>query len=211
MRSREGKSVRQLRPVLHIFCEGAKTEPNYIEHYKDLFCRGYAASIVVKKTDKTTPVQLVEEAVQLKNSSQVSGDDEFWVVYDRESPVKYDEKFHQKARDNAAANGIHIALSNVCFEVWLLLHYQPTCAACNTCEDLIGRKDFKKHFPSYEKGAECVFTAEQVANARRNAERLNKRTIDGANKDWDVPSLWNPYTAMYKLLDAIDSFHDAQA
>ena len=206
MRKRDKRPVRQLRPVLHIFCEGSKTEPNYLEHYKDLFCTGKSASIAVEKTDKTTPVQLVEEAVNLKNSATVGAKDEYWVVYDRESPTKYDEKLHQQARSKASANGVHIALSNVCFEVWLLLHFQPTCAACNTCDELTGRKDFKKYFPSYEKGAECVFSAEQITTARKNAAALNRRTITAANKDWQVPSMWNPYTDLYKLLDAIDVF-----
>ena len=90
MHNRKKRPVRQLRPVLHIFCEGRKTEPNYIEHYKDLFCLEKRASIVVEKTDKTTPVQLVEEAIQKKASPSVGKDDEFWVVYDRESPAKYE-------------------------------------------------------------------------------------------------------------------------
>ena len=127
-------------------------------------------------------------------------------MYDRESPTKYDEKLHHEARSKASANGIHIALSNVCFEVWLLLHFQATCAACNTCNELTERKDFKKHFPSYEKGAECVFSAEQITTARKNAAALNRRTIAAANKDWQVPSMWNPYTDLHKLLDAIDAF-----
>lgn len=206
MHNRDKRPVRQLRPVLHIFCEGRKTEPNYIEHYKDLFCLAKRASIVVEKTDKTTPVQLVEEAVQKKASPSVGKDDEFWVVYDRESPAKYDEKFHQEARDKAVAAGINIALSNVCFEVWLLMHFQPTCAACNTCEELVGRKDFKAHFPDYEKGAECTYTAEQIETARRNAEKMNVRTVNAADKSWVVPSMWNPYTDVHKLLAAIDAF-----
>ena len=206
MRNRANMPVRQIRPVLHIFCEGSKTEPNYIEHYKDLFCREKKASIVVEKTDKTTPVQLVETALQYKNSSYAGQNDEYWVVYDRESPVKYDEKFHQEARDKAKAGGVNIALSNVCFEVWLLMHFQPTCAACDTCDDLTGRKDFKKHFPQYEKGAECTYLPEQIMTARRNSEKLNKRTINAANKSWTVPSMWNPYTDVHMLLAAIDAF-----
>ena len=206
MRRRDKKLIRGVRPVLHIFCEGSKTEPNYIEHYKNLFCLGKTASIVVEKTDKTTPVQLVEEAVTLKNSSGSCKTDEFWVVYDRESPVKYDEKLHQKAREIAKKNGINVALSNVCFEVWLLLHYQSTCAACNTCDELIRRKDFKSHFPSYEKGSECQMSEEDIMMARKNAIFLNKQTIDAANENWNEPSMWNPYTDMHKLLDAIDAF-----
>ena len=196
---------RPLAPVLHIFCEGSATEPNYLERYKDLFCRNKAA-IRVERNDKTTPIQLVEIAAQMKNSSQAQPDDEFWVVYDRESPVHTSEKAHQEARDLALKSGVRIALSNVCFEVWLLMHFQATCAACDTCDVLTGRADFKKWFPGYEKGAGCTLTREQIEKARENARRMNDRTIKGADRSWTVPSKWNPYTKVNELLDAIDSF-----
>ena len=207
MRTHEKRPIRQILPVLHIFCEGSASEPNYLKRYKTLFCKE-KASIAIEPTDKTTPVQLVEEAIRLKESPLVGKGDEFWVVYDRESPQKYDEKFHAAARIKAKMHGINIALSNVCFEVWLLLHFQPTCAACDSCDELTRRKDFKLHFPDYEKGSPCLFTSDQINEARKNAKKLNERTRSGANRSWNVPSKWNPYTDVYKLLDAIDEFQE---
>mgnify|MGYP000160524689 FL=1 len=205
MRNKKRRTTKKLLPVLHIFCEGAKTEPNYIARYKDLFC-GNAIAIKVEKTDKNTPVQLVQTAVCSKESGANSSLDEYWVVYDRESPMKYSERLHAQARDLARQNGICIALSNVCFEVWLLLHKQATCAACNTCAELLARNDFKVAFRGYEKGGSCTLTREQIKQARERAKRLNANTIACANKDWNVPSKWNPYTDVYKLLEAIDLF-----
>ena len=95
MRKHRPMPIRQLRPVLHIFCEGEATEPGYIDGYKDLFC-DFKASIVVEKTAKTTPVQLIGEAIKRKKSGLSGKSDEFWVVYDRESPIKYLEKLHQR-------------------------------------------------------------------------------------------------------------------
>lgn len=205
MRNRRRTKVRQLAPVFHIFCEGEKTEPNYISRYKDLFCAN-AVAVKVEKTEKNTPVQLVEEAVRCRQSGANSPMDEYWVVYDRESPTKYSEKLHAKARELAKNNDIHIALSNVCFEVWLLLHKQDTCAACNSCAELLARSDFKVAFDGYEKGCACTLTREQIMQARRRVEKLNKNTIAGADKNWNVPSMWNPYTNVYELLTAIDRF-----
>lgn len=205
MRNRKRRAAKKLLPVLHVFCEGEKTEPNYIARYKDLFC-GNAIAIQVEKTAKNTPVQLVQEAVSSKNSGANSPADEYWVVYDRESPAKYPERLHAEARDLAKQNGICIALSNVCFEVWLLLHKQATCAACNTCAELLARNDFKDAFCGYEKGGPCTLTREQIRQAIDRAKKLNANTISGANRDWKVPSKWNPYTDVYKLLEAIDLF-----
>lgn len=205
MRIKKGAKCRSVFPVFHIFCEGAKTEPNYLARYKDLFCAN-AAAIQVEKTPKNTPVQLVEAAVRHKDTEAASPQDEYWVVYDRESPTKYSEKLHAKAREKAAAKGIHIAFSNVCFEVWLLLHKQETCAACDTCAELLARSDFKKAFARYEKGGACTVTKDEIILARKRARRLNENTIAGANKEWTVPSKWNPYTTVHELLSAIDDF-----
>lgn len=204
-RNRQKGKMLSVRPVFHVFCEGEKTEPNYLAHYKDLFCNG-AACIKIERTNKNTPVELVKVAASSRRGNKLSAKDEYWVVYDRESPAKYPEELHARARDVAKSNGINIALSNVCFEVWLLLHEQKTCASCNSCDELLSRPDFKKAFPHYEKGEACVLTRDKIANARRNAAIMNKATISGANTDWDVPSKWNPYTDMHKLLDAIDGF-----
>ncbi len=192
-------------PVLHIFCEGEKTEPHYLQHYKDLFCKG-KTSIKIEKTEKTTPVQLVQEAIDMKKSVPRGVKDEFWVVYDRESPAKYSEALHQKARDKANAHGINIAISNVCFEVWLLLHKRPGCPACNSCDELTRRQEFKTFFPGYSKGAACNLTREEIQSARENAVRMNKATIASADNGADAPSKLNPYTAVPHLLYAIDSF-----
>jgi hypothetical protein len=45
--------------------------------------------------------------------------DEVWCVFDVDEHPKLAE-----ARDQANANGIQLAVSNPCFELWLLLHFQ---------------------------------------------------------------------------------------
>ena len=106
--------------TLRIFCEGEKTEPNYLEGYIKILDDS-ARKFVIQDTNKNTPVQLVEAAIALKNSPNSLPDDQFWVVYDRESTAKYQDSLHAQARQNAKNAGIQIAICNVCFEYWLLL------------------------------------------------------------------------------------------
>ncbi|MCU0664787.1 MAG: RloB family protein, partial [Myxococcota bacterium] len=203
MPKKPNRPKRTLRPVLHIFCEGEKTEPNYIHGYLDKFHPGHRRLrvIVIEKTDKNTPVQLIEEAIAKKKSAPEG--DYFWVVYDRENEKKYPAKLHVNARVKANKHGVGIALSNVCFEVWILLHYQTGVAAYHSCDDLIAKSDLrKKHIPSYEKTQQNLFDvlADKVENARQNAERLNKSTRDAAEPKWTRPDQLNPYTDVHKLL-----------
>ena len=66
------KQQRELKPRLHIFCEGEKTEPNYLNGYIERCFPGTKIT-VVEKTDKNTPVQLVDAAIALKSASGHSG------------------------------------------------------------------------------------------------------------------------------------------
>lgn len=200
-----GKSRLPLGNVLHILCEGECTEPNYIRRYVQLACRG-SRSAKVETSTATSPVQLVEEAIKLKRSSEVAKGDQYWVVYDRESETQCPPSQHRKAVELAKKEGINIAISGISFEVWLLLHKQSHCAACSTCLELLHRKDFQAAFPGYEKGAEIPFTVEQCEFAKDNAKRMNLQTWTVADPGKREPYQLNPYTNMYELLDAIDGF-----
>jgi len=93
-------NTRTVKPVMHIFCEGDKTEPNYINGYLKSVHQGNRRLkiVVVEKTRKNTPVQLVDEALEAKKNKSTPDGDVFWVVYDRESVAKYDNELHKKVR-----------------------------------------------------------------------------------------------------------------
>lgn len=202
MPKRKQRRERELRPVLHIFCEGTKTEPYYLERYIRNRFPG-TKLIRVEKTFKTTPRELVDEA--RKTLRDAPDGDIAWVVYDREAPTEYVDSLHAAARQKAGKK-VQIALSNVCFEVWLLLHFQPTCKAHNSCDDLLQRSRLKKLISGYDKRIRWEDFEEKIEYARQNAKRMNKLTKRGANPKWTQPHQWNPYTDVYKLLDAIDEF-----
>jgi len=202
----KNRPARLLARQLHIFCEGEKTEPNYLRHYLKLRGTNGTAQdtvVVIEDRKKNTPVQLVEEVIQKKKSFPSSHI--FWVVCDRESKVKYLDALHHDARQKANAENINVALSNVCFEVWLLLHFQETASAYTSCDDLLKRSELKKHFSRYDKNDDfSSITERHIAKARKRAETMNKVTKKSANPEWTHPYQWNPYTNVYELLDEID-------
>lgn len=220
MPKRKKVAQRQVRPVLHIFCEGEKTEPLYIRRYLDANCMAYrrlcdlqvCRDLYLKMEDtvKNTPVQLVDVAVDLQG--RCPDVDVFWVVYDRESVAKYSDKLHQQAQDKAASHGIHVALTNVCFEVWLLLHKAYSTKAFNSYDDLYANSPLKRHFPNYAKGDASTFsvTDKEIAEARRRAKKLNAASIAGSGLATPRPYQLNPYTDMHLLLDGIDRFLAAE-
>ncbi len=140
MPKKNNRPKKEIKPVLHIYCEGEKTEPNYLNGYIDKFFPTNRRLKVIKieATKKNTPKQLVDEAVTAKIAAIKNSLDEdvFWVVYDRESEQKYTDALHALAYDKGQKHGISIAISNVCFEAWLLLHFQDTTASYSCYDDL---------------------------------------------------------------------------
>ncbi len=206
--------VKLVPRKMHIFCEGEKTEPNYIEGYlKTLQDNALREVIRIADTDKNTPPELVREAAQAKNGGNYPEGDEFWVVYDRESKQKYPDRLHDQALTLAIDNGVNVVLSNVCFEQWLILHFNDSSACYASFDDLITNSCLKAEIKKatkqkYDKADKRIFDAvrEGIPDARRRAESINKRTLASAPAGITKPYLLNPYTDMPKLLNAIDNF-----
>jgi len=209
-KSRKNSVKKRLAPVFHIYCEGEKTEPNYFNGYIGNRYPG-VRRLTVEKTKKNTPKQLVEEAVEAKNDKDCPEDDIFWVVFDRESDDKYQKCLHQEAYQSAQNYGVNIALSNVSFEVWILLHFQKNTTAYNSYDDLRKNSHLcKKYIKNYQKGDKNIIEMiiDRTDDARTNAIEMNKNTIESADSSWTMPYQWNPYSDVYKLLDAMEKFNN---
>lgn len=206
----------QLKPLktLRIFCEGECTEPNYLKGYIATLENSARKSVVeIQKTRKNTAVQLIEEAISIKESSGSLPEDEFWVVYDRESVSKYSDDLHGRARAKADKAGINIALCNVCFEYWLLIHLVDTDAPFGSYDDLIGTSALRAQMKAqcgcdYDKSICSIFNLlkTHLPDARARAKRLNAKGLESAEAGRDQPHHINPYVGVVDLLDAIDAF-----
>lgn len=214
MPKKKSSAIRALPAVMHIYCEGEKTEPNYINKYiAGKFTDRRRKVVQVEATKKNTPIQLVEVALQHKNSHDCPNHDEFWVVYDREAPAKYLDELHKKALDLAVKNNINVALSNVCFELWLLLHFKGNTAPYASYNDLMASSDFRSELlkagiSDYEKGNTAIFDVvlSRLNTAKTRAIAMNQHTLSSAANGKNKPYQLNPYTDVYLLFDAIDGF-----
>ena len=118
-------SAGRLRPTVRrllVFTEGRATEPDYIKHWYRMH---RDRVLVALDSFHGTPMSLVERAVARKRSDlreerRGRGDawDEYWCVFDRDEHPYLAEAFSE-----AASNGISVAFSNPCIELWLMLHF----------------------------------------------------------------------------------------
>ncbi|WP_172961253.1 RloB family protein [Asticcacaulis excentricus] len=206
------KEEKPLSRILRIYCEGEKTEPQYIQGYIDhIDPPGMRRVFSIMKTRKNTPLSLVKEVVAHKKRNQVN--DEYWVVYDRESTAKISESEHAKAFNLATQNDVKVALSSVCFEYWLILHFESSGRSYTCYDDLIQKsclaKSFEKNFgKKYDKAGHSIYRLlkDRVGDAKERAVAQNKIVIGAAEPGRSYPFQLNPFTGMPDLMDAIDKF-----
>ncbi|MFE0026138.1 RloB family protein [Amycolatopsis sp. NPDC059021] len=151
--SRRRQAHREPRIRLLVVCGGKVTEPAYFRGLKRQ-TRNPSMSVVV--TEKALdPVSLVRYTADKRRREAY---DEAWCVVD------VDEFDLEKAVIAARRERLALAISNPCFEYWLLLHFQD-CSAPLACYAEV-KKRLRKYVPGYDKTA-LRFTdyADGVADA----------------------------------------------
>jgi hypothetical protein len=175
-------------PVVLIVCEGERTEPQYLDGFRRA-CRNPRVNI--KTVSKRTPPDgLVQEAVRLRDQAGLDAYDSVWCVFDVD-----DHPGVESAGEKAGAAGVELAISNPCFELWLLLHFQDA-------PGMQGRRRIqamlRKHVPSYDKAVDYATYASGHPHADGRAERLSRSAERAAEPGR------NPSTGVYRLTRMIE-------
>lgn len=190
-------ATRAARIRLVIVCEGANTEPRY---FRD-FARHYANRLVELKViaGAGVPMTLVDRAIEAKErlprKSSFEKGDAVWAVFDRDEHPLVNE-----ARAKAAANGIGVAYSNPCFEIWPMLHFCPFDAPDDRhqVQDKLAKLD-----PGYDgngnKTIDFPLIADRLDQAISRAEQMRARRIAEDNE------FGAPYTDVDRLAAMIRS------
>lgn len=139
---RRRTAFREPRSRLLVVCGADETEPAYLEGLKQ--ARRNPAVTVKVKVKPADPDAVVRYAVGLRDRADGSYD-EVWCVVD------VDEFDVAKAVSTARRKEVSLAISNPCFEYWLLLHFEP-CVAPLTCYNDVVRR-LRRFVPEYDKSA----------------------------------------------------------
>lgn len=183
-----------------IVCEGAKTEPNYLNELVRAY-RLSSANIEVTGEGGSAPMSVVEHAI--KRFEEDPDFDRIFCVIDRDQHPRFGEALErvrdkQLVRRDAKRKKIGAACfeaiaSIPCFEFWILLHYEYTTAELPRYDDVRHRLRRIDGFANYDKGAKELFdqTHVQLDTALRNADRANAEAEhnDTNNPTTQMPSL----------------------
>lgn len=191
--------VRDPLPLILVVCEGRVTEPQYVEAFR--LAHGANTVRVHVESPGGDPQALVEAAIRLRDGSTRRAKrerdanlayDEVWCVLDVDEHARLGS-----ARSLARESGIALAVSNPCFELWLLLHLAEQGAH-------IERKRaatlLRKHLPLYDKHVRFEDLSAGYGDAVRRAEALDRRHAETGAEGA------NPSTGMYRLTERIRKF-----
>ena len=113
--------VRSLALRIVVVAEGAVTEPGYLKVFDRLHGdRSSARLILIGGVGDPRAVveRAIEESKKLRRD-RLGSRDTVWAMFDRDEHPRF-----AQAKDMARGNGIRLAISDPCFELWGILHYQ---------------------------------------------------------------------------------------
>ena len=196
------RKISPLKRVL-ILCEG-ESEQIYINgHRSEEYNIRRLANVEVEiyKPKNNSPYGLLAEA-KIK-SKEAKRDkmtyDTIWIIFDRDGHAYVPNTFEE-----ARIAKINITFSSVCFEIWILLHFEKTSRQFSNCDDLI---HFIKHkdYLNYEKtNFYNQLTLEHKQNAIINAEWLHGQNEVDIQRGISIHEL-NPYTDFDRLMIYLQS------
>jgi len=197
------RATRQPYERILIVCEGAKTEPAYLDAIR-ASCRLSTANVqVVASKGGTEPLQIVNFAESLFRRGNAERNviarafDRVVVVFDRDAHHSYQAALAKatalsgKLRNEEGGPVPFDAVASVpCFELWLLLHFEDVRTPL-TANEALSR--LTAYLPGYSKasGDHWAETRDRLPDAERRAELL-ARTAEEGNQ--------GPYTGVHRLV-----------
>ena len=207
---KRGSKRRQVKPVILIVTEGSQTEPKYFEHFRnrqiniDIRVVGSRSS-----AGATDYVGLIRKAAEYKDKNQLLSDigDAVWVVadgdvnYNNPDPVTAKDTMLKHARKIADQKEIQLAISNPCFELWFLLHFQYTTKFLKDYDSV--KVMLKNYLKEYEKSDDVfVDLGESLEAALENSRKLeNYHLQNGSELSFGIGV--NPFTDVHHLVESL--------
>lgn len=226
-RSRRGEK-RKANPIIVILCEGKETEVAYFEKFNSRYTR-----VEVKVADRnsrgkdksraTDPESLVKRSINIKNNKydiNKEDGDRFWCVFDVDINYNNDNAKEskissiEKASNLANRNDILLGISNPCFELWYLMHFEYTTSNLKDYGAVKTRlekyiSNYSKQESFYDDLKERVFTAiKNGYKLKHHHETLGQKLPDMNDTKYklnakDIANS-NPYTNIVDLINYME-------
>jgi hypothetical protein len=176
-----------------IACEGEATEALYFEELADGLRRVRVLPLPAV-AGQAAPKQVLERLNASGARRGLKPDDELWMVIDVDHYFSgTHEDSTRRALDEAAQRGYNVAISNRCFEAWLLYHFEAV-APHESVAELVAR--LRLHLGGYSKNRSYFEKLRpHVTAAMRRAKEADTSPAQR------LPD--HPGSRVYRLLEAM--------
>jgi hypothetical protein len=110
-----------------IACEGAETEPNYFEALRadpDIHNPRLHIEVLQREDPSlSSPRHVLQMLDRFAAEFRIRPGDALWLVADRD-PQSWSDEMLSEVAQQCQQRGYFLAISNPCFELWLLLHFE---------------------------------------------------------------------------------------
>lgn len=179
--------TRRYKKLFVIATEGAITEPQYFHLLNSLSTANHIQ--VIKGRHDSAPPHVLRRMEAHLLKSQLSSDDEAWIVVDRDSWPR--DQLDELADWEEKSPHHGLAVSNPNFEYWLLLHFE-NCQGAITAKECLKR--LRTHLPHYDK---TLRTSDFDLNSMRLAVTRAKAKNEGTSERWPTTA---GTTTVYRLV-----------
>lgn len=183
---------RRYRVLFLLSVEGAVTEQQYF----DMFNSEDSTIQIecINKKNRSSPIEVLKAIKKSLSKIDLKKDDEAWLIIDKDQWP--DDHIQQLCEWSKGKDNYYFALSNPCFEYWLLLHFEKPRSNINkkTCSARLRRylPDYDKHVPVNK------FTAENIEMAINRAESQLSSFLG----DWPTMTGTTVYTLIKHIQQA---------
>lgn len=187
-----GQNRHQRKCIILIGAEGTnKTERIYFRNFNRIQQKYH---VQIATGNATNPVGIVADIKKNRDKMDFQNDDLAFAVFDADLWQPQSVQI-QKAMCDAGQAGIKVILSNPCFEVWFVLHFDESTASYNSSKDVINK--LRTYITCYEKNKNLFENLQESMNtALSRAEKLRAYH----KKNGTILSAQNPMTDVDELV-----------
>lgn len=165
------RGMRPYRSTVFVATEGSVTEVEYLDVLRAYAREDLNVRLVAGACGKSSPRRVLARMREYLKRMAMRPDDQAWLVVDRDAWKPEDlDQLCRWAEDDAR---YHVAVSNPCFEFWLLLHFEE---GVGVSDAEICTARLRKFCPDYSKHLiPGLFTRERIDSAVARAKRGQSR------------------------------------
>lgn len=158
--------------LLIIATEGRTTEKQYFAQFRNR--RVQVKVIPTGEDNKSSPEYVLDRLKYFRQEYNLEANDELWLMIDVD---RWQDKKLKTVTKEANNSGFQLAISNPCFETWLLCHYLlpiVTTASCQEINEYLKKELKKVHNSGYNKAKLNTDDFKPyVKQALKNAKQLD--------------------------------------